>query len=480
MKSETLKVVFVNPPFVYFPGAGKSSPNYSRPPLGIAYLASYVKQYLGHPVELALVDCPGENLNSAADVARRVAALRPDAIGLSVVTATRDVAGELAERWRAACPGVPVILGGPHITALPDEPAPFVDALIVGEGEQTIVEYLQKRVLQQSTEEILGCRLLHDGMAQTPLSPRPFIEPLDHIPIPARELLPNDAYVHSYPQRYRRFTTMFTSRGCPFNCSFCSNEALWRGTVRYHSAARIREEIDRVMCDLGVDLIFFEDDTFLANRALSSAVMAYLRTKRPALSWVCHTRADTLSAETLAEMEASGCVEIQIGVESGNQEILDKTDKRLRLETVRHAFQLLRRTRIKSWATFILGNEGETRETFKQTLNLALEIDPSYASMIILLPFPGSRAFRSYADKGYLTTYRWSDYSWHGDPVFSLPHLSSAQLVKLRSRAYRRFYLRPRKLLHIFMDVVKASSLREILRNMRFWLSLSKSKPIRH
>lgn len=466
-----LRIVLVNPPFSYFPGAGRKTPNYARPPLGIAYLASYVRRYATHEVDVRIVDCAGENIRSLQELVSRVTAMRPDVIGMSVVTATRPIAGELARQWKAVLPDTRIVLGGPHITVLPDEDAPSVDALFVGEGEESFLEYVNTWVLSKGRQPIAGCRIPGDN-ASNVLS-RPLIESLDAIPFPARDLLPNSAYVHSYPHKYRHFTTMFASRGCPYNCHFCGNKAIWNERVRFHSAERVNAEIDHLVRDHGVDLIFFEDDTFLASRSLYSKVMQHIRENHPGLKWICHTRAEMLTQRTVREMEVSGCVEVQLGVESGNQDILTDTNKKLQVENVHKAFAALKNSRIKSWATFIIGHKGETVSSIQDTVRLATEIDPSYASFITMLPFPGTQVFQDFRREGLLRTTDWADYTWYGRPVFHLPDLDADRIVKLRSKAYRRFYLRPTKLWSILVDVVKATSLREILRNVRYWASLS-------
>ena len=472
-EQKPLTIALVNLPFCYFPGVKGKSLNYARPPLGIAYLASFIRKNLDHPADIHLIDCLASDMCTEDAVFRKLIGLDPDVIGFSVVTGTRDIAGRLAMQIKQARPRTRVVLGGPHITALPLEPAPGVDAVFVGEGEASFLKYLEWDVLQGMKSPIEGCLRPSARDSEEELACHSLLDPLDLIPIPARDLLPADKYYHSYPHQNTKFATMFTSRGCPHHCAFCGNERLWMGKVRYHSPGRVFEEIDRLAVDQGVDLLFFEDDTFLANRPLAFEVMAHMRTRHPHLKWLCHTRADTLDEESVSEMAASGCVEVQIGVESGSAQILEKTGKDLDLESIEHAYRLLNKTKIKSWATFILGNEGETRQTIRETVDFSLAISPSYASFIVLLPFPGTRSHDVFQSRGWIKATRWSDYSWHGWPVFETPALSAQDLVELRKWAFRRFYLRPSKLLSILADVLRAGSLREIRRSFRSWLTVS-------
>lgn len=473
MHDGPVKILLINPPFLYFPGVKGGSMNYARPPLGIASLAAYLRENLSRPTDIRLLDCVAERIYSAAQLADIVVGWQPDLIGFSVVTATREVSGETARLIRQRLPQTRIVFGGPHITALPDEPAPDVDALFIGEGEASLLEYTEQNLLGGMDRPVAGCRRLREGRAIDPCLPRPFIEPLDLVPRPAIELLPYRRYIHSYPQRYKRIATLMTSRGCPYHCSFCGNALLWKSRVRYHSPERIFAEIDELAGPLGIDLIFFEDDTFLANPALALRVMSHIREQHPRLHWVCHTRADTLKPEIVREMAASRCVEVQLGVESGSPPILAGTEKSQTIDDIRRGVGLLQQHRIKSWATFILGNEGETRATIEQTIRFALELNPTYASFIILLPFPGTAVYESYRRQGFITATNWSAFSWHGEPVFATPTLSAADLKELRARAFRKFFLRPAKLASIFVDVLRSGSLREIKRSFLFWRSLS-------
>ncbi len=468
------RIVLVNPPFSYFPQAGRRSFNYARPPLGLAYLAASLQQKLGSSVEVRIIDCIAEKIGAADELEKILLAAAPDVVGFSVVTATRDIAGEMAVRLHTRLPNCRVVLGGPHITALPDEPAPGVDAIFVGEGEESLAEYVRRAVPEQRREPIDGCIQLLPGGEKLRGGECPFIDPLDRVPMPAIDLLPREAYLHSYPHRYRRFMTMLTSRGCPFGCRFCANEFLWKSQVRFFSVERVTEEIDRLAGRFGVDLVFIEDDTFLARPDRAVQIMRYIRDRQPGMKWICHTRADTITPELADEMAASRCVEVQIGAESGSAAVLRETNKKLELADIRRAFALLKKTQIRTWATFIVGNPGETPENVEETIRFAIEIDPTYSSFIMMLPFPGTRTYDLYRQKGFITAKSWSEYSWHGKPVFATDTLSHEQLVNLRRKAYRRFFLRPSKLLRTFVDVLRANSVREIWRAFWYWYSLAR------
>jgi radical SAM superfamily enzyme YgiQ (UPF0313 family) len=427
-------------------------------------------------VDFHLLDCELEKFRSDAEVVKAILLTRPHVVGFSVATGTVKAVGDIARALKAVEPELRIAAGGPHIAALPEEAIPGVDANIFGEGEITFLEYLQKVVLGRARGEIAGCIQFRDGDIVSRGSRRDLISNLDDVPMPARRLLRNHAYFHSYPYpRVHDFTTLFTSRGCPHNCNFCGNEVIWGGRIRYHSLARTFAEIDQVVAE-GYDLIFFDDDTFTASKSRVLKICEYVKARYPRLQWICHVRADTVDRETLAAMKKAGCVEAQVGVEAGDPDVLSRTDKSLTVEQVRQAFAWLHEVGINSWATFILGNQGESPETIRASLELAKEIDPTYCSFIVLLPFPGTRIFQAYKDAGFITTFDWEKYSWHGMPVINTDRLSTLDLVHWRKRAYLEFYLRPRKLLQTVYNVVRSRSSREIMRNFRAWKVLVRSK----
>ena len=465
-------VVLVNPPFRYFPEVKHSSDSYTRPPLGIAYLASYLKAYHPEEVNVRLIDSEAQNYTDWDKLVGDILQMEPDIVGFSTVTGTVSAVSRIAKKIKQSRPAITTIAGGPHVTALPDTPIDGIDVNIFGEGEESLLEYLQEVLLGGSKKDIRGCIRFENGEIASRGERRPFIEDLDSVPIPARQLLPQASYFHSYPYPdVHNFTTMFTARGCPFNCNFCGNETLWERKVRFHSMERVFEEIDHIVAG-GTNLIFFDDDTFNVSDRRVFEICAYVRRVHPSLRWICHIRADRVKAETLKEMKRSGCIEVQVGVESGDESVLASTDKAVTLLQLREAFLLLNEVKINSWGTLILGNMGETPQTIRKSIDFAKQINPTYATFIILLPFPGTPIFDAYKEKGYIRTYDWEDYSWHGEPVIDLPGLSASDLVALRKKAFLEFYMRPSKLYQIGLNTIQSLSIREISRNFKAWFSL--------
>jgi len=465
------KILLVNPPFVYFPGNERSRYNYCRPPLGLCYLASYLRSNRPGEYGVEIIDTLIER-KTPGEWVELIAGKRPDIVGFSAVTPTSMETKRMAARLRELSPEVFLVAGGPHCTIRPGDMFPEFDAVVRGEGEQTLLELVDAVAGGGSLGEINGVSFT-DGEEVIDNQPRELVRPLDEIPPPARDLLKSDEYYHSFPYRHSgAFTTAFTCRGCPNNCYFCGNEALWNRKIRFHSIEYVELELDEMVNRQGVSLLFYDDDDFLASKQRAARICESIMKLAPGLKWICHACVSSIDDESIKMMKRAGCVEMQVGVESGNDEILSRISKCAGREEVTEKFRILRKNGMNSWATFIIGHEGETPLSARDTIDFAIELEPAYASFILLLPFPGSRAFDIFKKNGWLKTENWDDYTWHGDPVFEMPGLDADELVKLRGEAQKKFYLRPKKLLWLVAHTLLAGSLREMLRNFFAWLTV--------
>lgn len=464
-------VVLVQPPFRYFP-KNKAQLSYTRPPLGLAYLAGWLRCYHGDRFSVRILDRITSE-DDPASLAQQILAYRPRVVGLSVVTGTVGIAKEIAVHLRRRAPSVRIVVGGPHVSVRPKDLGAVVDAAVVREGEESFSDLL---IAWQEGREILGIPGVWSPEAPSRFRDRGFIRELDTIPPPARDLLSVRAYYHTYPYRVSRdhpnFSTMFTSRGCAYDCSFCGNSALWRARVRTFSLERIRAELDEMTERDRVGLVFFDDDSFTMSRSRVMSICALIRERYPYLRWIVHTRVDRVDREILMEMKRSGLVEIQFGLESGDAHVLDRMGKGISLKQSIQAVRWCQELGIRTWGTFILGCPGETQETLALTVRFAKRVDPTYASFIVLLPFPGTRVFEEFDRAGYLRTREWSDYSWYAEPVFETPELSADELLRWRRRANIEFYLRPSKIASVVRDLVASGSPRELWRDLNVWWSL--------
>ena len=224
------------------------------------------------------------------------------------------------------------------------------------------------------------------------------------------------------------------------------------------------QDLTMLVQQYGVSLVYFYDDTLLADRERAMELCDRISASGLPLKWTCQSRADQLDGEMCAALAASGCVQIEIGVESGDPQILDAAGKQISLSDVRRAFQETRAAGIQTKANFILGLPGETLETIRKTSALATEINPTYASFFHLVPFPGSDLFSLYKRNGWLASQDWSRFSYHGEAVVSLPGASSALLNSERRRALASFYLRAEKLIEIGFITLHSLDFRAVMR----------------
>ena len=466
-----LKVLLIQPPYVQVPGRYNQSP--PVPPLGIAYLAAFAREQLGGRVDVRCVDAFSQGYGRAR-VLEEVRAFAPDVVGWTTVTLTANFVKRAAPEVRRMSPGAVQIAGGPPPSALPGDLLPLVDIVARGEGERTFVELLERILDGRDWQDVRGISFL-DGGERIDNPNMPLIENLDTLPFPARDLLPMRLYEHHYPfkARNRNFTTFFTSRGCPFQCAFCSQHVVWGGGVRYRSLDNTFAEIEHLQRNFDTSFYFFYDDTFTLKR---ERVVDFCNRKIQSghdFLWSCLTRADCLDEDLIVLMKKSGCREFQIGIESGSDAVLDSIKKKVRLDTLQKTFKLIKKHGMRTKGFFILGHLADTKQTMRDTVNTALALDPHWIFFSTLIPLPGSELYEQAQQKGYLKTTDWDRYNYHGFPIVETENFTSAELDQIRKEAYRRFYLRPQKLAAYAKDVIATGGYRRMWNNFQAFLDLS-------
>ncbi len=268
--------------------------------------------------------------------------------------------------------------------------------------------------------------------------PRHFIKNIDEIPFPSRDLLP----MHLYQANGIRYTTMLTSRGCPFRCSFCSSSRLFGGFWRGRSPENVLEEIKIIYEDYGIRNVEFMDDTFTLDQKRAEKICDGIIREGWDISWGASSRVDTLSRKLVEKMKKAGCWILFLGIESGSQKILDSIGKRITLEQVRKAVKILKEFGIQVLGSFIIGFLQDTVETINKTINFAKSLNLDYAEFSILTPYPGTPIYDYASKNGLLLTKDWSRYN-AVEPVMRIKGLTEKKLKSLFQKAYITFYLRP-------------------------------------
>lgn len=324
------------------------------------------------------------------DIEVLIQRLDADLFGLSCLTANRRGVAMLAQLIRDVHPKSHIVVGGPHVTALPIETLrniPAIDAVIVGEGEQTFLDVI--RCLQEN-KHLLGIPgtawRITDGYQLGPY--REQIQDLDTL---------------ASPLDYFKMRTILTSRGCPMQCTFCSSRLMWRKRVRFHSATYVLEMLETAVNRYGQRIISFKDDTFTANKPRVIAICEGIRKRKLEFIWSCDTRADYLDDELLNEMRRSGCIRISLGVESASNTILKNIKKGLSLDHLFDVTQAAKKYGIQIRYYMMVGNRGETQETFQQSLDFINRAKPNQFVFSQLHLYPGTEEFDIFQQRGLVS-----------------------------------------------------------------------------
>lgn len=438
------------------------------PPLGLLYIASYVKANSSH--EITVIDSEVEGL-SYAGLQDRIKALNPDVVGIQVLTFTLIDALKTASIVKDYSKDVPVVFGGPHVTIYPEETLAHgdVDYIVRGEGEISFKKLVDSLGNEVALETISGVGFKNKGNLKIAGQPL-FIDNIDSLPIPDRTLTPYRQY-YSILSKNFPITTMMTSRGCPYNCIFCERMGK---KFRANSSAKVIEEIEDCL-RLGIKEIFLHDDTFTVDKKRVFEICDMIKRKRLKFVWDARARVDTVTYELLRAMKESGCSRISFGVESGNAKVLRNLRKGVTIEQVETAFRYAKDLKIQTLADFMLGSPGETREDLEETIRFAKRLNPDYAQFSITTPYPGTDLYREALKGGLIKSDVWRKFAISPDAGFKVPlwneNFSRQELLELSDMAYKRFYLSARFLLK---EITGVRSIREFMKKIKAGMKLLK------
>ncbi|MGA2532394.1 MAG: radical SAM protein, partial [Candidatus Aminicenantales bacterium] len=328
-----------------------------------------------------------------------------DIVGISTITSTAPRAYAIADRVRAM--GVPVLMGGPHVTYLADEALEHADFVIRGEGESALTAFIDAWERDRDFSAVPNLSLKTDGhVVHHPMLPME--KDLDAIPYPDLLLLKPD------PGRFR-FTPPIpvqTSRGCPFDCSFCSVTGMFGKKYRFRSTENIIEELRRY--DHRGNAVFFYDDNFTANRERTKELLQAMIRERFEFPWTTQVRADVArDVELVRLMKKAGCHLVYIGFESVNPASLDAMKKKQTVADLVQAAKVLRRNGIHIHGMFVLGFDQDDWETVKKTVRFAKKARLSTTQFLILTPLPGSEFYNRMQAEHRLRFRDWALYDAH-------------------------------------------------------------------
>jgi radical SAM superfamily enzyme YgiQ (UPF0313 family) len=405
------------------------------PSLGIAYIASSLRA-VGHTIDL--LDGKLADL-TVDDIVAGVRDRPPDLVGITCMTVEYPRAVEIARRIKHDRADVPVVVGGAHVNAVGRgalEEGEGFDYACVGEGEYLVRELADALERGADPSAIPGLVSRRgDDLVSGP--PRPPPDDYDALPFPAWDL-------------FRRVETLplITHRGCPFQCVFCSHNSGFK--PRYRTPANVLDEVQEILKRYRPTRIRIEDETFGLHMGRTKAILEGIisRGVHERVRFSAQTRVDRADEEFMRLLKTANFETLELGVETGNPEVLEKIKKGITLEQVEHAVALAKANELKVWCKFILGHPDETHAQIRDTIDFIAKINPHQLSVSIMTPFPGTpiheMALRG--EGGYrLLSGGWEDFDKYSSGVLELENVSLGQLKRYQLKCYANLYLRNRR-----------------------------------
>jgi len=403
------------------------------PPLGLAYLAAVLEQ---NNFDVTIIDCPACRMDHKK-LKEELSSMQPALVGIASMTPTVPSALESARVAKEACSDTKVVMGGPHATfadteILTEEPA--VDVIVRGEGEETLLELAQNLPELRNLSKIRGITFKHNGeIVKTPN--RPFIQNLDALPHPLYKSLP----IERYRICGKKFLPLMSSRGCPFQCSFCVASQMFGAKFRARSPKNVVDEMEWLISTYGAEGISFHDDALTLDKKRIFDICDEIISRKLKIAWGCQTRVDQVSKEVLAKMRRAGCNEVSFGVESGCQRILDAVKKKVSIEQSARAVRIAKEEGLFVAVSTIIGYPGETRESLKQTLDFIHTLEPDDVWLCLATPYPGTELRVLIERMGWKMVTDWTLYNTM-NPIFENPDLPSEEISRMRKQFYDKFY----------------------------------------
>ena len=408
------------------------------PPLGLAYIAAVLEEN-GYKVEILDMYAQHTTLNELRNILK---VGQPEIVGITCLTPFVSTVLKIARIAKGAI-NAKVVVGGAHATALPEEmlEEDCIDYAVLGEGEYTMFE-LTRHVLEgeKRLKEIKGIAYLNDGKFNRTEN-RNYVENLDELPVPARRLLPHDKY-NATQYAGKRITSVITSRGCPYSCMFCDYRFLMGPRFRRRSPENVIDEIEECINDYDVDYINFRDSTFTFDEKWITDFCKMIKERKMDIAWDCNGRVNLVTKKMLREMKEAGCSLISYGIESGDQNILDFANKRIKVKQSIDAVRETKEVCIEVLSYFIIGLPGENWESIKKTVKLAIKLESDYTQFSLATPFPGTPLFEYAKKNNLIRDVSWDEYSLMSNAIMRSEELDYDDLERAIKLAYRKYYWR--------------------------------------
>ncbi|MBU0957469.1 MAG: B12-binding domain-containing radical SAM protein [Nanoarchaeota archaeon] len=404
------------------------------PSLGIAYIGAVLKKS-GH--DILIIDGAGISLK---EMIASIKDYHPDIAGITMNTTNRFDVLELAKQIKSNLK-IPIILGGPHPTLLPDQLLKnykYIDFIVRNEGEYSTLELVNSLEKKKTFSNIKGIsyrdnnKVIHNPPAE------PILD-LDKLPFPDWSFFNLKKYSKQveYPEKYKKYPvgSVISSRGCPFRCTFCSSSQFWGHKNRLRSPENIIGEI-KMLYGLGIRFIVFNDDNFSSNtkRAIQICKLMIKEGLSEKMGWQCRAEVNVMNEELIKWMKKANCNMIEFGIEDCTQEGLKWFKKSHTQQQVDKAFDLCRKYKIKTKSYFIVGGDHETKENIKRKKKYIENLNPDITTASILLAYPGTEVYDLGKNQKLFDESVWLDNcvgeKFHSRaPIYTGPHLSYSELI---------------------------------------------------
>ncbi|HIJ82279.1 MAG TPA: radical SAM protein [Desulfuromonadales bacterium] len=437
-----MKVLFIHPHGSNFlPGMPDITTIFNlMPPIGLLSIAAVLEK---NGVEVQIIDCYAEP-ETAEALVDKMEHIRPDIVGFSCTTSSFLEGYRVAEVIKERHPGIATVFGGAHACTMGAkllDSYPAIDYLVIGEGEQTMLELAKSCC--SSVENIPGIAYRKDGRGNMSAA-RELITNLDDLPFPAYHLLPG------FPKRYTLplfsfptspNTSIISSRGCPYACSYCDRSVFSRG-FRFNSPEYIIEHVAMLNRTYGIRHVFFYDDLFTFDRKRVARFCELKEQKKLDVTYNCIARLEHVDEELLALLKRSGCWQVNFGIESGDPDVLKKHRKYFELDEVGRKLKMVKDAGMRVKGLFMIGLPGEDEAAIRRTIDYALTLPLEEINVTKFTPFPGAPVYKSIREQGDF------DENW---PLMNcmnfvfVPHgMTKEQLDGLYNEFISRFYRRSR------------------------------------
>ena len=470
-----MDIIFVNPPLTLKERFGKfAAAGNVMPPLGLCYLAATCRE---RGLKTEIIDAPAEGLN-LLETKERVIKKHPRFVGITSTTLSILNASKVAELIKNETTDIVTIIGGPHISAVPESTLAKYndfDFGVIGEGELTVIDLVNTLKSNSNIENVHGI-IYRKGDAFYRNAIRENIRELDSLPMPAWDLLPR--YPYSYKpleiaMSDRLQGSIITSRGCPFDCSYCPKSVFGKA-VRNHSIDRVMEMVMEQYDKYNVRDLEIYDDVLILSRDRIAEICHRLIDEKMDLVWSCNSTIGSVDEATLRLMKEAGCWKIAFGIESGDQQILKLMSKNLDLNKAKNVLRISKRAGLINRGYFIIGFPTETRESIRKTVSFSKKSDLDMVQFNLFTPLPGSPVYDTISQYGIFED-NWGKMNFV-NPVFIPKGFDKETLEKITQNAYKEFYLRPKIFLSFLKRIKNFPSLYNLFKNFITFLRIVYSR----